>query len=94
MPAREGFGALECTHESLGLAGVSATAIAAHWVNTCALMAGGGVKCWGYNDYGQLGIGSTVQQYSPVNVALGSGWRVNFEANSDRNSVPKRIGYS
>ncbi len=53
--------------------GVAAFAIAATWVNTCVLVTGGHVKCWGFNDYGQLGIGSTTQQNSPVDVVLGEG---------------------
>ena len=48
------------------LAGMSATAIAAGYHFTCAIVTGGGIKCWGRNGYGQLGIGSTTDQRSPV----------------------------
>jgi hypothetical protein len=33
----------------------------------------GGLKCWGRNNYGQLGIGGITQRSSPADVNLGSG---------------------
>jgi len=36
-------------------------------VHTCALMTAGSVKCWGMNEYGQLGSGSTANmQLEPM----------------------------
>jgi alpha-tubulin suppressor-like RCC1 family protein len=39
------------------------------------VVAGGGIMCWGSNNYGQLGIGSTTSQKSPQAVDFGSGER-------------------
>ena len=44
------------------------TAIAVHSNHSCAITAGGGVKCWGNNAYGELGDGTTINRYTPVDV--------------------------
>ncbi len=48
---------------------VSAIAIALGRDHTCAIVTGVALKCWGSNVKGQLGIGSTIDQYSPRIVA-------------------------
>jgi hypothetical protein len=55
------------------LSGFSALSVGLGYYHTCAIVSGSGdLKCWGYNGYGQLGIGGTSTQYYPQNVDLGS----------------------
>ena len=51
-------------------------AITAGDLHTCVLVTGGGVDCWGYNSYGQLGTGDTTNRLIPTAVkGLGAGVR-------------------
>jgi alpha-tubulin suppressor-like RCC1 family protein len=53
------------------LAGVEGLGLGS--AHTCALASGGGVECWGSNDYGQLGNGSDVAELWPVTVERAPG---------------------
>lgn len=51
--------------------GRKALEISAGSYHTCALLDDGSVRCWGANDFGQLGDGTTIERVSPVSVDLG-----------------------
>ncbi|MET0794276.1 MAG: DUF4215 domain-containing protein [Polyangiaceae bacterium] len=44
---------------AVDLGGHGAVQVAAGWSHTCAILDDGTLKCWGENEYGQLGLGDT-----------------------------------
>ena len=48
---------------------VAADSVSTGAVHACVLTAGGGAKCWGYNDTGMLGDGTRHDHLQPVNVS-------------------------
>ena len=54
--------------------GMGVTSISVGQYTSCAILTNGGVKCWGINDKGQVGDGTTTQRNSPVDVDLGTGF--------------------
>ena len=55
-----------------------AVSIAAGWYHSCAAVTGQGIKCWGFNEYGQLGDGTTTDR--PVPTPVESAWLVGIAA--------------
>jgi alpha-tubulin suppressor-like RCC1 family protein len=54
------------TTPTRAIGNLAATAVDAGAVNTCALVAGGSVSCWGNNSNGELGIGTTTSTFQPM----------------------------
>src|SRR5436190_13706328 len=54
----------------------TATGLSAGWFHhSCAMLAGGSVRCWGSNDWGQFGNGTTISSGIPVAMSVpGISW--------------------
>ncbi len=65
-----GNGSTTDRHAPVNVSGLTngVDAITAGGDHTCALMSSGGIKCWGYNGYGQMGDGTTTDHHTPANV--------------------------
>jgi cysteine-rich repeat protein len=71
-----GNGTTDMGVSPVGVSGLSsgATAVSCGSFHACAVLETGGVRCWGWNDYGQLGDGTLEDRLAPVDVAgLASG---------------------
>ncbi len=53
--------------------GQPAVDVSAGYDHACAVLLDGTLKCWGHNNYGQLGLGHTGTMTSPTTVYLGTG---------------------
>jgi alpha-tubulin suppressor-like RCC1 family protein len=77
--------------QNVNLGGAKATAVDAGTQHVCVLLVGGNVRCWGRNQVGQLGLGSTTtigDDESPTtNVDLGGATAIAISANDDNTCV-------
>jgi alpha-tubulin suppressor-like RCC1 family protein len=46
----------------LGAGKTAVAVVAALGYHTCTILQGGAVKCWGFNDHGQLGLGDAMDR--------------------------------
>jgi alpha-tubulin suppressor-like RCC1 family protein len=73
---REEFYQFTCSVRPLAVDGLGSgiSAVRSGFAHSCAVTTAGGVKCWGFNLYGQLGDSTTTDRTSPIDVSdLGSG---------------------
>jgi alpha-tubulin suppressor-like RCC1 family protein len=65
-----GDGAVEKRYEPVPVTGLTSGVIdiEAGWNHACAVVSGGELRCWGWNFYGQLGEGTTVNRNIPARV--------------------------
>lgn len=72
--------------------GSGVVSIAVSKLTTCAVTASGAVKCWGINNYGQVGDGTTTSRYSPTTVSGMSSGMLDVTVGSNHACALDRIG--
>ena len=66
----DGTATTDTTPVPVAVGGITtAVAVTTGAYHACALLADGTVRCWGYNEFGQLGNGATASSSTPVTVA-------------------------
>ena len=63
-------------------------------LHTCAILDNGTLMCWGLNNRGQIGDGTTTNAHTPVLVDLGSGTTVTEVSNGFRHTCATPVSYT
>lgn len=72
--------------------GVTSISVSAMGGHACAITTGGAVKCWGRNDYGQLGVTASPNSQVPVDVVGLSSSSLSISAGTDHTCATTSSG--
>ncbi|WP_437274434.1 hypothetical protein WME90_24615 [Sorangium sp. So ce375] len=78
--AQSGAAGVEVGSASSALVGQGAQALAVGKIHACAVLATGGLKCWGHNGFGQLGLGDAASRGDSAG-EMGASLPLSFGAN-------------